>query len=348
MKITQLMLSKGFGGAERYFVDLSQALAEAGHDVQVICHKRFKQTELLRKFPSIHIQTVAPIGWWDPWAQHKIRSLLTGFQPDVVQAHLARGAHMAGKPCRSLALPLVVKTHNYVDLKYYRHVSCFVPTTDDQKAYLVEHGVDTNRIRVIPNFSSIAPVENAELNESRGPVIISYGRLVEKKGFDVLIKATKRLVESGRNIQVYIGGDGPELGNLRSLCEQPGLAHRITFTGWIDDVRAFADMGDIFVLPSLDEPFGIAVLEMMALGKPIVATRTKGPMETLDEDTAYLVEPGNEKALAEVLSKAIDNGGGRRDKAEKALLVFREKYAKEVVLSQLVNLYQDLIKRKSE
>jgi glycosyltransferase involved in cell wall biosynthesis len=347
MKITQLMLGKGFGGAERYFVDLSQALAEAGHDVQVICHTRFKQIEPLRTHPSVHIQTIAPLGWWDPRAQRNIRSLLGGYQPDVVQAHLARGAYMAGKICRNLNLPLIVKTHNYVDLKYYRHVNCFVPTTDDQKAYLVKHGVDTNRIRVIPNFSSITPVENAGLEENGDPVIISYGRFVKKKGFDVLMRATKRLIESGRNIQIYIGGDGPELGKLLRLCAQLELGDRITFTGWIDNVRAFADMGNIFVLPSLDEPFGIAVLEMMALGKPIVATRTRGPMEILDESTAYLVEPGNEKSLADELNRAIDDNTGRRNKAEKALQVFRKKYAKEVVVAQLVNLYQELVKQGS-
>ena len=348
MKITQLMLSKGFGGAERYFVDLSQALAEAGHDVQVICHKRFKQAEALRKFPSIHIQTVASMGWWDLWAKRKIRSFIIAYQPDVVQAHLARGAHMSGKICRNLNLPLIVKTHNYVDLKYYHHISCFVPTTDDQKTYLIEHGVNPDKIRVIPNFSSITPVENAELKESENYVIISYGRFVKKKGFDILLKAVKRLVDSGKKLHLLIGGDGPEHNNLRNLSDKLDLGESIEFTGWVDDIQAFANKGEIFVLPSLDEPFGIAVLEMMALGKPIIATRTKGPMEILEEDTAYLVEPGNEKSLADVLSKAIEDGKGRREKAAKALQVFREKYAKEVVVEKLINLYQDLIKQKSK
>lgn len=348
MKITQLMLSKGFGGAERYFVDLSQALVEAGHDVQVICNKHFKQLNKLRQIPSLRIETVAPMGWWDIFARRKMRSFLATCQPDVVQAHLARGAYMAGKICKELNLPLIVKTHNYVDLKYYRHVDCFVPTTIDQQTYLIEQGIDSGKIRVIPNFSSITPVEKAELNQSNDLIIVSYGRFVKKKGFDVLLQAVKRLVDSGRKINLYIGGDGPELGNLRNLCNQLGLEDSIKFTGWVEDIRVFADKGTIFVLPSLDEPFGIAVLEMMALGKPIVATRTKGPMEILDEDTAYLVAPGNASALAEILGRAIDDRPGRFQKAEKALDIFKERYAKEVVVSKLVNLYQELVKRKSD
>lgn len=347
MKITQLMLSKGFGGAERYFVDLAQALAETGHEVQVIYNKHFKQFDQLRQISSIRVDAVSPMGWWDVLARRKIRSFLIDFRPVVVHAHLARGAYMAGKICRELGTPLIVKTHNYVDLKYYRYVDCFIPTTIDQQTYLVKQGIDAAKIRVIPNFSSITPVNKVDTARNDNPCIFSFGRFVKKKGFDVLLLAVKRLIETGRKINLYIGGDGPESNNLRMLCSQLGLEDFVTFTGWVDDIREFADKGDIFVLPSLDEPFGIAVLEMMALGKPIIATRTKGPVEILDDDMAYLVDPGNESALAGALVLALDDASGRLQKAEKALDVFREKYSKEVVVTKLSDLYQNLANRKS-
>lgn len=347
MRITQLMLSKGFGGAERYFVDLAQALAETGHEIQVICNKHFKQIDQLRQTSSIRVDVVSPMGWWDILARRKIRSFLIDFRPVVVQAHLARGAHIAGKLCKELRIPLIVKTHNYVDLKYYRYVDCFIPTTIDQQTYLVKQGIDAAKISVIPNFSSVTPVNKVDTIRKYNPCIFSYGRFVKKKGFDVLLRAVKRLIEKGRKINLCIGGDGPELNNLRKLCSQLGVEDFVTFTGWVDDIRAFADKGDIFVLPSLDEPFGIAVLEMMALGKPIIATRTKGPVEILDNDMAYLVDPGNETALADTLVLALDDAPGRLQKAEKALEVFREKYSEEVVVTKLSDLYQDLANRKS-
>jgi glycosyltransferase involved in cell wall biosynthesis len=347
MRITQLMLSKGFGGAERYFVDLTLALDEAGHEVQVICNKHFKQIDQLRQVPTIRVDTVAPLGWWDVLARRKIRAYLIDFQPVVVQAHLARGAHMAGKICKESGIPLIVKMHNYVDLKYYRNVDCFIPTTIDQQNYLIKQGIDAGKISVTPNFSSITPANRVETTRSNDPCIFSYGRFVKKKGFDVLLLAVKRLIETGRKINLYIGGDGPELNNLRKLCSRLGLEDYVTFTGWVDDIRVFADKGDIFVLPSLDEPFGIAVLEMMALGKPIIATRTKGPVEILDDDMAYLVDPGNESALADALVLALGDASGRLQKAEKALYVFREKYSKEVVVTKLLDLYLNLVNRKS-
>ncbi len=347
MRITQLMLSKGFGGAERYFVDLAQALAETGHEIQVICNKHFKQIDQLRRATSIRVDVVSPMGWWDILARRKIHSFLIDFRPVVVQAHLARGAHMAGKLCKELRIPLIVKTHNYVDLKYYRYVDCFIPTTIDQQTYLVKQGIDAAKIRVIPNFSSVTPVNKVDTTRNNNPCIFSYGRFVKKKGFDVLLRAVKILIEKGRKINLYIGGDGPELNDLHKLCSQLGLEDYVTFTGWVDDIRVFADIGDIFVLPSLDEPFGIAILEMMALGKPIIATRTKGPVEILDNDMAYLVDPGNETALADALVLALDDAPGRLQKAEKALEVFRDKYSKEVVVTKLSDLYRNLANRKS-
>ena len=343
MKITQLMLSKGFGGAERYFVDLSLALVKLGHEVQVICHRDFSQLSRLQTTPGLHVDTVAPLGWWDILARRRIRSAIIRYRPRVVQAHLARGAYLAGKACAQLKIPLVVKTHNYVDMKYYAHVDYFIATTADQKQYLLDHGVAEGNLRVIPNFSSILPAPAVTASGRAEMTIAGYGRLVRKKGFHVLLQAFKIMRDTGAPARLLIGGDGPEREALIRLSAQLGLDQQVVFCGWVEDVREFAQPADLFVLPSLDEPFGIVVLEMMAMGKPIVATRTQGPLEILDDNTAWLVAPGDVTILAAALIDAMGHESERTVKATQALQLFRQRYAESVVVPQIVSLYQSLI-----
>ncbi|HSR63933.1 MAG TPA: glycosyltransferase [Gammaproteobacteria bacterium] len=338
MKITQIMLAKGFGGAERYFVDLSVALAEQGHDVQAICHRRFCERARLMKIPALQIDTFSPLGWWDLIAGKRIENSIGRFGPAVVHAHLARGACMAGRACARLGIPLVAKTHNYVDLKYYRHVDCFIATTHSQEQYLVRQGIAPERIRIIPNFSSQPPAEKVKTSRKEPMQFVTYGRLVRKKGFHILLESFRRYLDQGYRAYLVIGGDGPESETLREQCRALQLEPFVTFSGWVTDIEDFMKHADVFVLPSLDEPFGIAVLEAMALGVPIIATTTDGPREILDTQTAFLVSPGDVELLASAMVDARDDLL-RREKASSALRLFRNKYSKAVVVTSLMQLY---------
>ena len=342
MKITQLMLAKGFGGAERYFVDLSSVLAEQGHELQVICHRNFQEKSRLTGIPGITVESFSVAGWWDIYSLNKMRKAIEGFAPDIVHAHLARGAYMAGKICKKNNIPLVVKTHNYVDLKYYKNVDVFITTTKDQQQYLLQEGISPEKTIVIPNFSRLSAVEAVSHHVNEPLVIASCGRMVEKKGFHILLKAFKKVIESGTLISLRLGGDGKEENDLQRLCGDLGINDHVEFCGWVDSISEFLESADIFVLPSLDEPFGIIVLEAMARGKPLISTRTQGPSEILEEETSYLVETGSVDGLAKALSIAISDKDGRLEKAEKALIAFNNAYSEHVVVPKIVQLYEGL------
>jgi len=342
MKITQLMLAKGFGGAERYFVDLSSILAECGHELQVLCHRDFQEIDRLTGISGIIVESFSVAGWWDILSLNKMRKAIEGFEPEIVHAHLARGAYMAGKICKKNNIPLVVKTHNYVDLKYYKNVDVFITTTKDQQQYLLQEGVPPEKTKVIPNFSRLPAVEAVSRHVNDTLVIASCGRMVEKKGFHILLKAFNKVIESGAQVSLRLGGDGKEKNNLQRLCEDLGINDNVEFCGWVDSISEFLEEADIFVLPSLDEPFGIIVLEAMAKGKPLISTRTQGPSEILDEETSYLVETASVEALAKALSIAISDKDGRLKKAEKALCAFNKAYSENVVVPKIVQVYEGL------
>lgn len=345
MKITQLMLSKGFGGAERYFVDLSLSLAEAGHQVQAVCHRNFVAHERLAGQPGIELATVNALGMWDRWSLRRLRQLVSAFGPQVLHAHLARGAWAGGHVATRCRIPLVVKTHNYVKLKYYRHVDVIIPTTRDQERYLLDHGIGEHRISRIPNFSCVPPASGVGTANAAPIRFVSYGRMVRKKGFDTLLGAFGRLRRDGLDCRLVIGGDGPELEEVRRQAADLGAGADLELPGWVDDVSALLARGDVFVLPSLAEPFGIAVLEAMAAGKAIVTTRTAGPSEIVDESCAWLVEIGDVESLSAAMRAAANNAAERRRRGEAALERYKTHYYKDAVVPRIVALYEGLAAR---
>lgn len=342
MRISQVMLSRGLGGAERLFVDLCIALAARGHEIQAICHKDFQGLGELRR-PGITVIPIPVHGWWDALARLRIARALRRYRPDVVHAHLGRAARLAGSAARRARLPVLVTVHNYQSLKYYRAVNHFVVTTEDQRAHLARANIDKGRITAIPNFSTLAP-QRRRWVDARGPTTFAaYGRMVAKKGFDVLLRALKRLHDRGIESRLVLGGDGPERPRLEALAEELGLGPAVRFAGWIDDVAGLLHSADIFVLPSLDEPFGIVVLEAMALETPIVATKSQGPSEILDAGTAYLCAVGDDESLAEAMAEAAADCAGRRRRAAAALERYSERYSADVVIPRYETVYLALV-----
>lgn len=342
MRISQIMLAKGFGGAERSFVDTALSLARRGHAVQVICHAEFSKIALLENRAGIELATVRSGSEWDFIAPRKIAALLRSFNSSIVHTQLKRAAWHGSRAAKIAGIPAVAKLHNYVDLKKYRHVHTLFCTTEDQRQHVLKSGWASERVEVIPNFSRISPVETSRDKLQKPIRILSYGRYVKKKGFDVLLRAFRKLLDSGVHARLTLGGQGEEFRNLESLVKELKLQESVELGVWLDDVTAALDQADLFILPSLDEPFGIVILEAMARGVPIISTRTKGPIEILSETTASLIEIGSVDALFAAMEVCIQDPDQTFDRAEKALERYRTHYFEAAVLPRIENVYARL------
>jgi glycosyltransferase involved in cell wall biosynthesis len=342
MKITQIMLAKGFGGAERHFVDLSLALADKGYQVQAICHSSFAKQAELAKHPHITVQPIPVFATWDPYARYKVKQLIALFRPAVIHAHLARAAFIGGKAAHALAVPAVVNLHNYIDLKYYRDIAVFIPATEDQKNYLLSHGIPAEKITRMPHFSPLPTQAAQPLPTDRPLRFVTLGRMVQKKGFDVLLRAFKNYLGQAGAGQLIIGGDGAERDALKQLTAELKLQNNVTFPGWVEDAASFLAQGDVFVLPSLDEPFGIVVLEAMASGRPIISTRTKGPITIVDEQCAYFAEIGDVPTLAQAMLDVRAQPEVAIKKAQLATALYQSTYSTNAVVPQVEAIYQRL------
>lgn len=338
MRITQILFSSGFGGAERLFVDLCNGLLDMGHEVQAICPLDFEGLQKIDQKKTLRLDHIASHWDYNPIVEFKLRKVIQNFQPDAVHTHLARSASLVGRALRKEDIPVIANLHNYPKLKYYKNVAHVTPGTEDQRNYLLRNGIHKKNITVIPHFSNIAisSISKAKFSEPR---LVALGRFVPKKGFDLLLKAVSAVRAEGIDVKLLLGGDGPEKENLLQLRNRLGLDDVVTFSGWISDVGSFLDKGAYFVLPSRDEPFGIVFLEAMARGNCIISSLSQGPKEVLSDETAFLCGVGDYHSLSDAIFSAISNPVMSEKKAATAQAVFCKKYAPEVVLKGYTDLF---------
>jgi glycosyltransferase involved in cell wall biosynthesis len=347
MRISQIMLAKGFGGAERSFVDTAITLAERGHEVQAICHCGFIEKHRLEGIERLQVEEVNTGGELDWWGGRRITAKIRSFRSQIIHTQLRRAAWHGGRSGRRLGIPVVSKLHNYVDLSRYRYVDHLLCTTLDQCHYALANGWGESAVSVVPNFSRIEPIAVARQLQVGGIRMLSYGRLVKKKGFDLLLRAFRKLLDEGIDAYLKIGGEGNERDALQQLVEELNLTDRVDLGVWLDDVVEALDDADVFILPSLDEPFGIVMLEAIARGVPIISTKTKGPAEVLSDQSAILVDVGSVDALHEGMRRTCENSKLAFERATNGLELYRSKYSADVVVAEVERLYAEVILRKA-
>ena len=139
-------------------------------------------------------------------------------------------------------------------------------------------------------------------------VVGCMGRLVPGKGFDDVLVAAQGVLKAGARLRV--AGDGPERLLLERIATEKTIASSVEFVGWVDDPGAFWASCDVGVVPSHQwiESFGLAAVEAMASGRPVIATRNGGLQEVVaDGVTGFLVEPGATDAMAHALRRYADD-----------------------------------------
>jgi glycosyltransferase involved in cell wall biosynthesis len=182
-------------------------------------------------------------------------------------------------------------------------------------------------------------------------VIGLVGRLDPPKGQAVLLKAFATLCH--QNLQLYLllvgGTDQHSRGYdhyLENLARELGIAERVRFTGFQADTAPFHACLDLFVLASDEETFGLVLLEAMAQGKPIIATNAGGVTGIIQDGVnGLLIAPRDELALAQALTRMIEDENLRRRLAEAGAKSVREKYTLSRHLGRLEKHFTELIQR---
>ncbi|MDO8963161.1 MAG: glycosyltransferase [Coriobacteriia bacterium] len=215
------------------------------------------------------------------------------------------------------------------------------PSLADDLVSLLE--IPRDRIRMIPDAYDDSRFAYLPRPSHGGPVrILCVGRLEPVKGQDILIAAIALLLESGSDVELTVVGDGSLGGALRRSVDSGGLADRIRFTGALRGAALLDEYAraDLYIQPSRREGFGVAIVEALATGLPVVATRSGGPEHTVGAEDGVLVDAGGADSLAAGVKLAIERLGAfdPRSIAHRAV----QRYSRQTVGRQLVELYRSL------
>lgn len=333
--------------------------------------------ELLRKFQERgHEVTVIPVAvsWPQPLAlEHYLWSLNHGYDIVNVQGTSEMAAIVAGLVAsKSITRGCVCTSHGFSPPRWYRRgitrelmrdtlarygalisISGYVERrlalffgNSPPKLFTVYDGVDADVFN--PEVSSAEL--RAVLGIGSARVILYSGRLTEKKGVHYLLRAFALLNEKHGNLRLVYCGRGEMEAELKSMVQSMGLSGKVIFAGPIPhhDLAKYYALCDVLAVPSTYENLGLAPLEAMSAGRPVVASDTGGLPEIIrDMENGILVPPADPRSLADALLKLIDDEDlaarfgieGRRDVLSKFTL--------DMCADSTISVYESVLRHAS-
>jgi glycosyltransferase involved in cell wall biosynthesis len=336
LRLLQAMGGARHGGAEAFFLRLALAFQSAGQE-QLILLRHEAHAEPLRR-AGVAVEVLPFGGSLDLATARGFRRAVAEYRPAIVLTWMSRASRL----CPRGEFVHVARLGGYYDLKYYRGCDHLVGNTRDIVANLIARGWPADRAHYLPNFVDATPGEPAP-REALGapadaPLALALGRLHESKAFDVLLAAVA-LVPL---LHLWLAGAGDLAAALKRQARALGIADRVRFLGWREDVAGLLAAADMVVVPSRREPLGNVVIEAWAAGRPVIAAASVGPRALIaDGDNGLLVPVDDASALAAALARAAADGALRRRLAAAGRAAYEAEFTERAVVAR----YQDFFAR---
>jgi glycosyltransferase involved in cell wall biosynthesis len=283
------------------------------------------------------------------------KEILSKKKIDIIHTHLSYPAGFLGTILQKREkIHCVLTEHTWIE-KYFRstiHKLCVLYTLNHCDCIVAVSralGEDINRyckrpVHLVPNVIDMNKfsVTDPGRMDNKLNIGILGGMGNYRKGLDILIKAVSLL--NDMDLIVHIGGDGKLLSTFRDMARKLDVEGKCIFYGEIkpENIQDFYSKLDFYVLPSRDETFGVVVVEAMASGLPVIATRCGGPEEIITEETGILIEKENPPELARAIRSLAGNLDSYNRKAIRNYVL--EKYSKDRFTESLSEVYQELLR----
>jgi len=367
IKVLHVIDSAGFGGGERYVLDLVKfASPELIHHV-IIPHGGPLETQLQTSgcaYSVINMESRMSLK-----SVQKLVRLVNQTESAIIHSHGYR-ANLYGRLSAIMAkkkhvCTMHVSLYDYIDtapllrLIYLiveritsfvtKKVICISSTMvndalrlgiGNRKILLIHNGVNIRRFH--PEMDSAA--EKKELGiVDRSPIIGTVGRMVSEKGQVYLVEALVHLKNLFPQMICLFVGEGDLMPKLKSSAAELDVDDICHFTGTVEDIEKLYPLLDVFALPSLREPFGLVILEAMASGVSIVATNAGGPRDFIESGkNGMLALPGDSADLAAKISQLLSDNEKREQIAMAGLLDVRDRFTIEKMVGKIESVYKSL------
>jgi glycosyltransferase involved in cell wall biosynthesis len=361
MPLSVLQVATSFpnwGGTELHILNLSEQLQRRGHDVTIACRpgrwveERAQQMGL----PTVPISVMRQQDWQD---FGKLRRVLREKKIDVLHVHWSLdmivpgfAAVREGVPVRILSrhMPYPFKTR-LGSMLYSRLFTRMVTVSRSVRDTLVGCGISPDKVEVIHHGTDVETFARTtqSVKEARAALGICddrvavgiVGRIAPEKGHQVLLKAAQILGDR-YPVQYVVIGNGPDEAAMRESVQNMGLADRVLFTGFRDDVNNAMNALDIVTVPSTwNEPCSAVVQQAMALSKPVIGTSVGGTPEMVREgETGLLVKPSSADSLADAVARLAGDAFLRRQMGAAGREVVEAQFSLRVMTDKIENLYR--------
>ena len=357
--------SAGFGGGERYVVDtVRNASSDIRHAV-IVPHAGPLKNELEKA--GCPVTAVGMQCRFSAKVVFEITRSLGRHDADIVHSHGYRAnlhARLAALVSGTRHVCTVhVSLYDYLDtpamvrrayLIAERASSVitrrFVCISSAMFADMLRMGIREDKLVQIPNGVDLRRFRPGRAdNELRrgvgltaeGPVIGTVGRMVAEKGQIFLIQAIALLKDSHPEIRCLFIGQGPLLEELKKQAKMLGVFENCVFPGVFEDIERFYHLMDVFVLPSLREPFGLVLLEAMATATPVVATAAGGPVGFIRSGiNGILAPPKSAYALADAITNLLGDPGKRDRIAAAGYRCVHRNFGIQRTVSRIEDVYR--------
>lgn len=343
---------RGWRGGELQMAYLCRGLRARGHGVVLAVQPDGEAASRLEA-EGFDVRRTRMRGEADPFSVARLRRLVRALRPDVVHLHTSH-AHALGGLAVWLAgrpRPAVVVSRR-VDFSIYRRsflrlngwkyrhgLDRIVCVSEAIRQVLLTDGLAPERLCVVRSAIDPSRVRDARPVDVRArlglpadaPVVLAVGALVGHKGHAHLVAALPALRAVVRGVRVVVAGEGPLRDALTSQAAALGVADALVLAGQVEDLPGWFHGVDLFVMPSTQEGLGTSVLDAMAAGLAVVASRAGGLPETIvDGVHGLLVPPGDPAALASALADLLRDplrrarlGAAGRERVDAAFSVDR-------------------------
>ncbi|HID28420.1 MAG TPA: glycosyltransferase family 1 protein [Desulfobacterales bacterium] len=362
MKILHVNTEKTWRGGEQQTLNLLIGLKKRDIASHLICQPGCPMEERSKK-AGITVFPVSMRGEVDLLASYRLRAHIKRFSYDIIHSHTSHAHTLAFLASLGTGTRLLVSRR--VDFSIFRHsflrlsgikyrwmADYYIAISRKIKDVLAQDGVPKQRIFVVhsgidPERFTAASMGHlvSEFNlKSNEPVVVNVAHLAGHKGQRYLVRAIPLVLAKIPATRFFIVGEGELMNELQILAASLGLNNELIFTGFRQDVGAFYHVADLFVMSSIQEGLGTAVIDALALGKPVVATNSGGIPEIIrNGETGRLVAPADPAALAEGIIELLANPETAKRMAKRGQAVVRQDFSVEAMVDKNVDVYQQIL-----
>ena len=355
------------GGAERVLIELLRGLKE-DFNVSVVCIRDKGELSSILEDESIKVHLSSFKGRIDPGSLLNLASLFKKEKIQIVHTHMYR-PNISGTISAFIArVPVIIShIHNMHQWDTKRQIFmdrlslrirdmtitvsegvkrkyCEIMKVREDKLRVIYNGVDP---QVYKMDDKPAELKSALNIPDGAPIVGIVARLVPEKDHITFLESARMVLQDCPQARFLIVGKGPEDGKIKAYVERFGLKDKVILVGYRTDIPRVLNLLDILVLSSLKEGFGMAILEAMAAGKPVVATDAGGNTEVMvDGQTGFIVPKKDSSSLALRILTLIENPRMAAVMGQKGYERVCQKFSMGKMVNETAKLYLELLEKK--